>query len=128
MIALPVATLIAAYLLYWHANDRSFGVVNLLILTYIVMGLAALTLENLPIFRGRWPVPLEPMLFLSASFAIAFWGFAGFRERRFTTLRIDHLGLYRALETTLMVGGIGAMLFFLPFARESLQGDILINR
>lgn len=128
MIVLPLITLIVIFICYWFLNDRHFGVVNLLILTYILMCFAALLLEYFQVFYAGSTASFEPMAYLSVCFIIIFWGFAGFRDRKLTAIKIERIFLYRTLEDFLLIGGFLSILFFLPFAFTALKGDISLTR
>lgn len=128
MIALPVITLILIFICYWFLNDRHFGVVNLLILTYMLMCSASLVLEQFPRLYSDAPIAFAPMAYLSVCFIVIFWGFAGFRDLKFTSLKVERIYLYKALEYFLLFGGFLSIIFFLPFAATALKGDISLNR
>ena len=128
MILLPVISLILIFFFYLNRNRYRFGIVNLIILTYLVMGCVALILELSGKFKSVFPINFEPMTYLSISFFIIFWGFIGFRDQKFTTIQIDNMYFYRVLETFLLIGGLLAILFFLPFAYAGLAGDVDLNR
>ena len=128
MIVLPIITLIVIFICYWFLNDGHFGVVNLLILIYILMCSAALVLTQLPLFQAEQAISFEPMLYLSICFIIIFWGFSGFRDKNLISIKIERIFLYRTLEYFLLLGGFLSILFFLPFAATALKGDISLNR
>ena len=128
MLVLPIITLIIIFTAYWIYNDRHFGVVCMLILTYLFMCSAALLLEQFPTMHSGTTILFEPMAYLSDCFIIIFWGFTGFRDKELTSIKIESIFLYRALENFLIIGGFIAILFFIPVAATSLKGDILVNR
>ena len=132
MIVLPIITLIVIFIHYWLLNNRHFGVVNMLILIYILMCLAALVLDlfpkQFPMLYGEANISFEPMAYLSVCFIIIFWGFAGFRDQKLKSIKIERIFLYRALESFLLIGGFLSILFFLPFAFTALTGDIASKR
>jgi len=92
------------------------------------MCLAALLLEFFQVFHDDSTISFEPMAYLSVCFIIIFWGFAGFRDRKLISIKIERIFLYRALEYFLLIGGFFSILFFLPFAVTALKGDISLNR
>ncbi len=128
MILLPFITLILIFYFYWKRNLKRFGIVNLLILAYLVMGCASIILELAGKGKSVFPITFEPMAYLSICFFITFWGFMGFKDHKFTVMRIENIFLYRVVETFLLIGGLLAILFFLPFAYDALTGDITQNR
>lgn len=109
---------------YWVSNNRRFGVVGLLILTYIFMSLTSLGFEVFPELYGGEAIAFQPMAYLSASFVIIFWGFIGFRDQSFKSIQIERVFLYRLLENFLLIGGCLAIIFFLPFALMAFTEDI----
>jgi len=128
MILLPVITLILIFCFYLNRNRYRFGIVNLIILTYLVMGCIALILELSGKFKSVFPFSFDPMAYLSLCLLVTFWGFIGFKDQKFTTIKIENMYFYRVLETFLLIGGLLAILFFLPFAYMSLTGDVNQNR
>lgn len=128
MIVLPIITLIAIFIYYWILNDAHFGVVNMLILTYIIMCSASLVLEQFPILHEETPILFEPMAYLSVCFIIMFLGFTKFRDQRLTSIRIERIFLFKLMEFFLIIGGFGSALFFSPFAVAGLKGEISLNR
>lgn len=128
MIALPLITAVVIFCYYWVSNNKHFGIVNLLILAYVLMCSSALVLEQSPILQGGDSVALEPMAYMSICFIIVFWGFAAFKDRNFRSIKIERFFLYRILEGFLIVGNFGTILFFLPDAVDALRGDISLNR
>jgi len=68
------------------------------------------------------------MFFLSICFVMVFLGFWNFTDNKFKAIRIENIVLYHWLENFLIVGGLLAILFFLPFAVTVLKGDISITR
>lgn len=128
MIVLPIITLIVIFICYWFLNDGHFGVVNLLILTYILMCSASLVLTQIPVWQYGKAISFEPMLYLSVCFIIIFWGFSGFRDKKLISIKIERIFLYRTLEYFLLLGGFLSILFFLPVAATALGGDISLNR
>ena len=128
MILLPFLSLIIIFVFYYIRNNGHFGVVSLLILVYLFMVSSSLALESSGYFESVFPITLEPMAYLSVCFFIVFWGFWGYRDRRLTAIKIECMYLYRVMETSLLIGGLLAILFFLPFAYLALTGDVLSNR
>ena len=94
----------------------------------MLMGLNSLVLELSGMFPSVFPFEFESMMYLSVSFIIVFFGFTGFDDHRFSAIKIENILLYRVLEHLVMIGGFLAIIFFLPFARAALTGDILLNR
>ena len=128
MISLPVITLILIFFIYQKKNNKHFGIVGLLVLTYLVMAGLALVLELSGWFPGVFPYDFKPMAYLSVCFIIVFIGFTGFKDHRFSAIKIENVFLYRVLENILLVGGFLAIGFFLPFAIRAFTGDIMMNR
>ena len=128
MILLPVFTLILIFCFYLNRNRYRFGIVNLLILAYLVMGCLSLILELSGKFKSVFPFSFDPMAYLSLCFLITFWGFTGFKDHKFSSIKIENIYFYKVLEIFLLVGGLLAILFFLPFAYAGLTGDIALNR
>ncbi len=128
MIVLPIIILIVIFICYWFLNDGHFGVVSLLILTYILKCSASLVLTQFPLLQSGKTILFEPMLYLSVCFIIIFWGFSGFRDKKFISIKIERIFLYRTLEYFLVLSGFLSILFFLPFAATALRGDISLNR
>lgn len=128
MYFIPVLTLFLVYINYQRANRRHFGIVTLLLLAYLAMGSFSIVRE----LSGKFPSSLEyslgPMLYMSFAFLVIFTGFTGFRDNCVRTIRIDNVPVFRGLQSFLIVGGMIAIAFFLPFAIKSLSGDIGSNR
>ena len=53
------------------------------------MGCIALILELSGKFKSVFPFSFAPMAYLSICFFATFWGFTGFRDQKFTTIKID---------------------------------------
>ena len=128
MIFIPFVALCLIFYFYWRKNDKRFGVVNLLILAYLAMSYASIILEVAGKGKSVFPSTFEPMVYLSVCFFIIFWGFIGFKDQKFTVLRIENIYLYRMMEAFLLVGGLLSILFFLPHAIAGITGDIEFNR
>ena len=129
MLVLPIITLIVLFIYYWLLNNCHFGVISLLILIYIFMCSAALVVEQFPVLHyGGADISIEPMAYLSVCFIIIFWGFAGFRDNKLKSIKIERIFLYRAIEAFLLIGGFLSILFFLPVAVTALKGDISLFR
>lgn len=128
MILLPVITLVLIFCVYLKKKRKRLDIVSLLILTYVVMGGASLVLEMTGLFPNIFPIAFEPMAYLSVCFCIVFWGFTGFNNQRLTAIKIENLFLYRAMEFFLLIGGVLAIIFFLPYAMIALTGDVAENR
>ena len=128
MILLPVITLILIFGSYLIKNGKRLDIVHLLIMTYLVMGIASVVLELTGLFPNIFTLEFEPVVYLSVCFIIVFWGFTGFKNQKLSVIRIENSLLYRALEIFLLIGGFLAIIFFLPFAGISLTGDIAYNR
>ena len=128
MILLPFITLLVIYLLYYEINKGYFGVINLLVLTYLFMACSSLVLDMSGRFRSVFPITFEPMAYLSICFIIVFWGVSVFRDSKLVTIKIESMCLYRLLENFLLIGGFLAILFFLPFAYTAFTGDVSSNR
>jgi oligosaccharide repeat unit polymerase len=69
-----------------------------------------------------------PMAYLSISFFIVFRGFFAYKDNKFNSIKIENIQIYSIIEKTLIAGGLGAIIFFLPFAIKALSGDINMNR
>jgi oligosaccharide repeat unit polymerase len=92
------------------------------------MGCLSLILEQSGKFKSVFPYSFEPMAYLSLCFLITFWGFIGFKDQKFSSIKIENIYFYQVLEIFLLIGGLLAILFFLPFAYGGLTGDIALNR
>ncbi|MGA2531666.1 MAG: O-antigen polymerase [Candidatus Aminicenantales bacterium] len=97
-------------------------------MAYLGMACASLVVELSGLFPGVFPYAFEPMAYLSLSFIILFLGFSGFKDNRFSAIKLDNIYLFRVLENILIIGGFLAIGFFLPFAWRALTGDIEQNR
>jgi hypothetical protein len=92
------------------------------------MGCLSLILEQSGKFKSVFPYSFEPMAYLSLCFLITFWGFTGFKDQKFSSIKIENIYFYQVLEIFLLIGGLLANFFFLPFALAGLTGDINLNR
>ncbi len=128
MILIPIITLLIIFFYYQKKNKNRFGIISLLILTYLGMGAACIVIELSGLFPGVFPFALEPMAYLSVCFVIVFSGFAGYRDQKLSSIMIENAFLSRVFEYTLLVGGFLAIGFFLPHAARALSGSIDINR
>lgn len=128
MILLPIITLILILFYYFIKNNKRFDIVHLLVLTYLVMGGSALVLDLSGLFPSVFPIAFEPMAYFSLCLFIVFFGFTGFKYKKFSAIKIESIILYRMLETFLIIGGLLATLFFIPFASIALTGNIEENR
>jgi len=128
MILLPVITLILIFFFYKKKNKNRFGIVGLLVSTYLVMAGIALVLNLFGIFPGVFPIAFKPMAYLSICLIIVFIGFTGFKDHHLSAIKIENVFLYRVLENVLLVGGFLAIGFFLPFAKIAFIGNISLNR
>lgn len=125
---LPIVTILSIYVFYWKCNRRKFGIVSLLIMVYILMCVCSLILEFTGLFPPLYPYSFFAMIHFSLCFIVAFAGFAGFREYRFHEIRIDNKWLFPIFENFLMIGGLFACVYFIPFAWIALSGDIRAMR
>lgn len=107
---------------------KQFGVINLLILVYLLMSLVSLIIEFSDIFPSVFPYKFTPMAYLSLCFMIVFSGFFCFKDQAFTHIKIENFKVYKWLENIVMLGGYISIIFFLPFAITSLSGDVEVNR
>ena len=125
---IPIIILACIFIIYQVKNGLRFGIVSLLILTYLGMGGAALVMEMFGEFRNVFPFAVEPMAYLSLSFVVIFWGFLGYKDDKLKIIVIDNTLLFKILGVVLFVGGLGAIAFFLPNAIDALTGNIGLNR
>lgn len=128
MMLVPIITLLIIFFYYQKKNKNRFGIISLLILTYLGMGAACIVIELSGLFPGVFPFALEPMAYLSLSFIILFMGFSGYKDHRISAIKIDNIRLFRMTENFLLIGGFLSIVFFLPFACKALTGNIGQNR
>jgi oligosaccharide repeat unit polymerase len=129
VIALPLVTTVALLVGYWAANRRTFGIVGLLLWTYVIMCVSAIVLEQIrTVFGEPSRIELEPMAYLSLCFVITFAGFTGLRVDCLRTLRIENAVLYGILEWFLILGGFATAVYFAPHASAAFTGDVEENR
>ena len=128
MFFLPVITLIILYVVYHRQNSRQFGSINFLITVYLLMGLFSIIMELTNLFPSVYPYSWYSMTYLSLCFILTFKGFYSYKDSNFKTLIIENKKTYVILENIIMIGGFSSLLFFLPFASNSLSGDVEVNR
>lgn len=123
----PLITLCALIIDYRRINGK-IGIVGLLIVAYLVSGVASVLLQLSPLDGSALSIDFEPMVYLSACFVVIYLGFRRYRDDKFVVLRIENTYLFRILEYFLIVGGFLSIFFFAPMARQAFSGDILSNR
>lgn len=128
MILIPIITLLIILFYYQKKNKNRFGIISLLILTYLGMGVASLVIELSGLYPGVFPFAFEPMAYLSVCFVIVFTGFTGYRDQKLCSIKIENAFLSRVFENALLVGGFLSICFFLPHAARALSGNIDVNR
>ncbi|WP_136799758.1 O-antigen polymerase [Desulfosediminicola ganghwensis] len=128
MILFPFIALLAIYFFYQKKNRKCFGIISLLIATYLIMVCLALVLEFSGIFSAVTPMSFDSMAYYTICLLIVFWGFSEFKDHRFLALKIENIYFYMVLEYVLLIGGLLAILFFSPVAFSILTGDIHYNR
>lgn len=125
MYILPIITLVAFYWQYQKKNNRVFGPISYLIFVYLIMAFSTLILHFNGVFKSVFDYKFEPMLYLSLSFILIFWGFDNYKDDKIKEISIDNIYVYKVLEELIMVGGFLAILFFSQFAiGHLLSGDI----
>jgi len=125
MYLLPILTLVAIYWQYQKKNNGVFGPVSYLISAYLIMALSFFILHFSGLFKSVFDYKIEPMVYLSFSFLIVFWGFVNYRDEKINAISIENNFVYNVLEKLIMVGGFMAILFFSRFAIDHfLSGDI----
>jgi len=92
------------------------------------MGIMSIALFYSGLFQSVFKYSLEAMLYMSICLIIIFYGFISFNEEKIKSVEIDNLNVYMVIETTLIIGGFSAILFFIPFAIKGLSGDVELNR
>lgn len=125
---IPILSLLGLFFFYQMRNKFKLDVVSYLFIVYLIMALSSLVLEGSEFFPKAFNYSLESMLYLSLCFFIVFWGFAGYCGVDLKYIRIKNTKLFNLVEYLLIWGGVGAIVFFLPFAYKQMQGDIHANR
>lgn len=128
MFLIPIIVIIAVFSLYQYKNKLVFGAVSFIISVYIVMSLCAIVLYLLGENRNSFDIQLEPMLYLSLCFFIAFYGFFSYTDSQHYVLVIENKLLLKWLEIFQIFTSIGAIFFFSYFAFSALSGNIADNR
>lgn len=120
---IPFLTLICIFIYYQAKNDGKYGVISLLLLTYIGMFIASFIIEITGTYHPVFPYNPVAMSYLAISFIILFSGYGIYKDKNIQYIIINNIYLYNFLEITLIVIGFGAIIFFSPFAWYSLSAE-----
>lgn len=127
MIFIPFIILIVVFYFYQRTRDK-LDMVTYLFLVYLLMCVSSIFLHFSGLFPGVYKFSFEAMGYLGLCFIIIFLGYSNYREDGFNFIKINNLRIYKWLENVIMVGGIGSIIFFLPYAMQNLRGDVRMNR
>ncbi len=125
---LPLVTCVILFLKYQQSNEWLFGPISLLYFTYIGMSVAAAI--GL-IFRFELPVLTlsnSAMWYFTILLVLLLAGFFFLKDRDFNMLIIENERIYSIIKYFLLISSILSIIYFLPFAINSLHGDISANR
>lgn len=92
------------------------------------MAIMSVVIYFLRMYSPVFNYSLQSMSYLSICFIIVFSGFTNFNDSKLIKIKIDNILFYKLLEIVFAIGGIGAIIFFMPHAIRSLKGDVFINR
>ena len=127
MILLPFI-IFFIYYIYYQKNNKVFGIINLLFITYLVsLGLGAVN-NLLGIHPNVLDIHIFPMVYLSITLLIIFRGFTIFRDNKFIIFKIENYYFFQLLEYFVLFAGLLSIAFYLPFSIIALTGDINFNR
>ncbi len=128
MIYIPFLTLVLFLFTYEKRNGKKIDIVSYLFFVYILSSASSIIMYHSGLFVGVFDYSLEAMTYMALCFLIVFWGFSNFSKTKFNTIKINNAKTYKIFETVLIYGGLGAIIFFSPFAFQGLRGDVKINR
>ncbi len=128
MFFIPVLTVILIFILYFKKSNLKINIVSFLLAIYCAMAIKSVLVYFLRMYPPVFNYSLQSMSYLSICFIIVFSGFTNFSDNKLIKINIDNILFYKLLEIALGIGGIGAIIFFIPHAIKSLKGDVLLNR
>ena len=127
MIFIPSIILIIVFYFYQRKRER-VDVVTYLFFVYLLMCVSSMLMYYSGLFPGVYKISLEAMTYLSFCFIIIFYGFYNYNDHGFSAIKINNHTVYKYVENTILVGGLGSLIFFFPFAMQNLSGDVRVNR
>lgn len=121
---IPAVVLSGIYFFYQKKNKGKFGPISFLIMLYLLMAVLSIVARSASLVESVFEISIIPMIYLSICIGISLWGFMPYTDASVSIIRIDNFGLYRKIETFLLISSFLSILFFLPSALSAFQGDI----
>lgn len=109
-------------------NRGQFGIISLLILTYLTTSILGVILYYSNILIAVYDISFIPMLYFTALIILTLVGFSPYKDYKIHSIKIDNTRLLNLLEQFLLYSSIFSILFFLPLAFKAFHGDINQNR
>lgn len=119
---------ICLFVVYQKRNKNITGHVTLLILLYNIIALAALITYIFKIRRPVFSFSFSATSFYLVANSVCLLSFMKFKDSHVFEVRIENRYFNYIFEVFLIIGGLCAFIFYLPFAVNALTGDIQYYR
>ena len=128
MITIPLLSLLIFFIFYQKTNRWKFGIISLLIFTYLGTSFLGTILYYSNLLIPVYEVSFISMFYLTTLIVLTLIGFSTYKDHKIDSIKISNIKLLKFLEKFLLYSSIFSMLFFLPYAFKAFQGDINLNR